>query len=52
MAYALAMKLRKEYSSLTSSQLSSRSVNVEDLKPCVMYCAPSNQAVNVVLSKC
>ena len=51
LAYALAKKLRKEQSSLKSSRLSSHRVKVEELRPCVMYCGPSNQAVNVVLSK-
>ena len=54
LAYVLANKLRKEQQpSSKSSQLSvaGGSVNVEELRPCVMYCGPSNQAVNVVLSK-
>ena len=50
-AYALAKKLRRECASLKPSKLSSGTVEVEDLKPCVIYCGPSNQAVNVVLSK-
>ena len=50
LAYAFAKKFCKEQSSLKSSQ-SSQKVKVEELKPCVMYCGPSNQAVNVVLSK-
>ena len=54
LAYVLANKLRKEQPSSKASQLSvaGGSVNVEELRPCVMYCGPSNQAVNVVLSKC
>ena len=54
MAYTLAKKLRKERS-VSSSSASIRpaasGVVVEELKPCVMYCGPSNQAVNVVLGK-
>ena len=51
LAYALAKKLRKERISLMSSRLPGGSVKLEELKPCVMYCGPSNQAVNVALSK-
>ncbi len=53
LAYAFAKKLRKEQSSLKASisRLPGQKVKVEELKPCVMYCGPSNQAVNVVLSK-
>ena len=54
MAYTLAKKLRKERS-VSSSSASIRpaasGVAVKELKPCVMYCGPSNQAVNVVLGK-
>ena len=51
LAYVLTKKLRQERSSSTSTRLSSGSVNIEELKPCVMYCGPSNQAVNVVLGE-
>ena len=53
LAYVLANKLRKDQLSSKSPQLSAAagSVSVEELRPCVMYCGPSNQAVNVVLSK-
>ena len=53
MAYMLAKKLRKEHSRSSTSSLrpAANGVVVEELKPCVMYCGPSNQAVNVVLSK-
>ena len=54
LAYVLAKKLRKEQQLPSkSSQLTvgSGSVNIEELRPCVMYCGPSNQTVNVVLSK-
>ena len=52
LAYLLTKKLRKERLHSAQSKLSSSSsVVVEDLKPCVMYCGPSNHAVNVVLSK-
>lgn len=54
LAYVLANKLRKEQLSSKSSQqqsVASGSINMEELRPCVMYCGPSNQAVNVVLSK-
>jgi hypothetical protein len=50
MAYTLAKKLRKERST-TSLCPAANGVVVEELKPCVMYCGPSNQAVNVVLGK-
>ena len=52
LAYALAKKLHGEHSSFTPSTMSSKGDDVEELKPCVMYCGPSNQAVNVVLSRC
>ena len=52
LAYALAKKLHGEYSSFIPSTSPRKSDNVEELKPCVMYCGPSNQAVNVVLSRC
>lgn len=50
MAYTLAKKLRKErsYSSMPLRPAAS-GVVIEELKPCVVYCGPSNQAVNVVL---
>ena len=51
LAYVLTKKLRQERSSSTSTRLSSGSVNIEEQKPCVMYCGPSNQAVNVVLGE-
>ena len=52
MAYTLAKKLRKERScSCTSLRPAANGVVIEELKPCVMYCGPSNQAVNVVLGK-
>ena len=53
LAYVLANKLRKDQLSSKSPQLSAAagSVSMEELRPCVMYCGPSNQAVNVVLSK-
>ena len=52
MAYTLAKKLRKKRScSSASLQPRADGVVVEELKPCVMYCGPSNQAVNVVLGK-
>ena len=51
LAYAFAKKLRKELST-SISQSHGQAVKVEGLRPCVMYCGPSNQAVNVVLSKC
>lgn len=54
MAYTLAKKLRKECSlcsSTTSLRPAANGIIVEELKPCVMYCGPSNQAVNVVLGK-
>ena len=52
MAYTLAKKLRKERScSTTALHPAANGVIVEELKPCVMYCGPSNQAVNVVLGK-
>ena len=52
MAYTLAKKLHKERScSSTSLQPAASGVVIEELKPCVMYCGPSNQAVNVVLGK-
>ena len=47
-AYALAMKLRLE----TAKQAqSSKYEDPEDGRPCVMYCGPSQQSVNVVLGK-
>ena len=46
LAYVLARKLQRERLMPTSANSSS---SPDDLKPCVMYCAPSNQAVNVVL---
>ena len=48
MAYALAMKLKKE---VQASRTSSRSRPPANPKPCVMYCGPSQQSVNVVLGK-
>ena len=48
MAYALAMKLKKE---VQASRTSSRSQPPASPRPCVMYCGPSQQSVNVVLSK-
>lgn len=53
LAYVLANKLHKDQLSSKSPQLpaAAGSVSVEELRPCVMYCGPSNQAVNVVLSK-
>ena len=48
MAYALAMKLKKE---VQASRTSSRSRPPASPRPCVMYCGPSQQSVNVVLSK-
>ena len=51
LAYALAMKLRREDSSQQLQPIVRGSVSVDRLRPCVMYCGPSNQAVNVVLSK-
>lgn len=50
MAYTLAKKLRKERSNSFPLK-QKKGVTIEELKPCVMYCGPSNQAVNVVLSK-
>lgn len=44
-AYALAMKLKKE---VQPRRTSSRS---QPPRPCVMYCGPSQQSVNVVLGK-
>ena len=44
MAYALAMKLKKEVQA-------SRSRPPASPRPCVMYCGPSQQSVNVVLGK-
>ena len=51
MAYTLAKKLRKERScsSTLFRPAALSGVAIEELKPCVMYCGPSNQAVNVVL---
>lgn len=51
MVYILAKKLRKKHSNSFSLKQKRDGVNLEELKPCVMYCGPSNQAVNVVLSK-
>ena len=48
MAYALAIKLKKE---VQTSRTSSRSQPPASPRPCVMYCGPSQQSVNVVLSK-
>lgn len=47
-AYALAMKLRLE--TATQAQ-SSQHEDPEEPRPCVMYCGPSQQSVNVVLGK-
>lgn len=55
LAFALAMKLKEETSSTTSTSTAqssmSASIKIAERKPCVMYCGPSNQAVNVVLGK-
>ena len=48
-AYALAMKLRLE--TAKQAQLSKYQEDPEDGRPCVMYCGPSQQSVNVVLGK-
>ena len=47
-AYALAMKLRLE--TATQAQ-SSQHEDPEEPRPCVIYCGPSQQSVNVVLGK-
>ena len=49
LAYVLAKKLQRER--LMPTKSSSTGSSDEKLKPCVMYCAPSNQAVNVVLGE-
>ena len=55
LAYALAMKLKKESVSscgLVPSGVTTvrgETVEIKERKRCVMYCAPSNQAANVVL---
>ena len=57
LAFALAVKLKSERASISnndarpSSAASRRGVQIEARRPCVMYCGPSNQAVNVVLGE-
>ncbi len=43
-AYALAVKLRRELRNSAEKK-------DNDLNPCVMYCGPSQQSVNVVLGE-
>ena len=47
LAYALVMKLRKEH----KHDPIPRKDDNNTLKPCVMYCGPSHQSVNVVLGE-
>ncbi len=43
-AYALAVKLKRELRQHSAE-------NKDNLNPCVMYCGPSQQSVNVVLGE-
>ena len=58
LAFALAVKLKSERASISnndarpSSAASRRGIQIKARRPCVMYCGPSNQAVNVVLGEC
>ena len=51
LAYALAMKLRKELRNLLDEQKRTGDSDEPRPRPCVMYCGPSQQSVNVVLGK-
>ena len=48
LAYALAMKLRRQRGKELCKAMAEED---EDIQPCVMYCGPSQQSVNVVLGE-